>query len=254
MHEDVVVIIPARIGSTRLPNKPLELIGDKTMIEHIATRVKDLGLQVYVATDSAKIATLLTKHNLDVVMTDESCPSGTDRVHQALQKLPQLEQINYVINVQGDMPFVDTTAILQVIELLKNSDFEITTPVAKVNESIAKEHSNVKVIIDNNNKALYFSRNLIPYGAKEFLYHIGIYGFRKNTLNKFVALPQTNYEKNENLEQLRALENGMKIGVCHCSEIPISVDTITDLEKAQNQWQTTGQFKSHNQRLQITLE
>jgi 3-deoxy-manno-octulosonate cytidylyltransferase (CMP-KDO synthetase) len=165
-------------------------------------------------------------------MTSEHCTSGTDRVFEAFGKIKDNDNINYVVNVQGDMPFVKPEAILNVIESLKNSYYGITTPVAKVDMGVAEGDSNVKVVITHDGKALYFSRNLIPYGAKEFLYHVGVYGFRKDVLSTFVGLPQSVLEKSERLEQLRALENGIDIGVCYVNDIPISVDTPEDLAKA----------------------
>jgi 3-deoxy-manno-octulosonate cytidylyltransferase (CMP-KDO synthetase) len=164
-------------------------------------------------------------------MTSGSCLSGTDRVYEASKLVPK-NDINYIINVQGDMPFVEPEVILTVIESLKSSSYEIITPVVKVGIDIANSHSNVKVVTDVSGKALYFSRSLIPHGATEFLYHIGIYGFRKSALAKFVKIPQTHLEKNEKLEQLRALQHGIDIGVCYSDTVPISVDTSDDLDKA----------------------
>ncbi len=234
IYSDVAVIIPSRIGSTRLPKKPLAKIGDKIMIEHVVNNLAQLNFpHLFVATDDKEIQNILEQKNINVIMTKPECESGTDRVHEALQSLPNTREINYVVNVQGDMPFINGTVILDLIERLKNSDFDIMTPAVKVGFDIINSESNVKIAIDPNNKALYFSRSLIPHGAKEFLYHVGIYAFKKAALEKFVTLEQTANEKLEKLEQLRALDNGMKIGVCFCDDIPISVDTTEDLEKAR---------------------
>ncbi len=132
------------------------------------------------------------------------------------------------------MPFIDEAIIPKIIEGLKTGRFDIMTSVVKVGKDIAGSPSNVKVVIDKNNKALYFSRSLVPSGASEFLYHVGIYGFKAPLLEKFVLLEQSENEKSENLEQLRALDNGMTIGVCYSNEIPISVDTKEDLAKARD--------------------
>jgi 3-deoxy-manno-octulosonate cytidylyltransferase (CMP-KDO synthetase) len=132
------------------------------------------------------------------------------------------------------MPFIDESIIPKIIEGLKTGRFDIMTSVVKVGKDIAGSSSNVKVVIDKNNKALYFSRSLVPSGASEFLYHVGIYGFKAPLLEKFVLLEQSENEKSENLEQLRALDNGMTIGVCYSNEIPISVDTKEDLAKARD--------------------
>jgi 3-deoxy-manno-octulosonate cytidylyltransferase (CMP-KDO synthetase) len=233
MHSNVAIIIPSRLGSTRLDKKPLKQIGSQSMISHVLDQVKLTKLQnIYVATDSDLIAEKVAEKNCKSIMTDPNCSSGTDRVFDAFQLIPNKAEIEYIINVQGDMPFVEPEAILAVIENLKNSSFQIMTPVAKVNKEVADFNSNVKVVVNNTGKALYFSRNLIPFGANEFLYHIGIYGFRKKTLAEFVQLPQSPLEKYENLEQLRAMENNIDIGVCYVDNIPISVDTQEDLNKA----------------------
>ncbi len=232
VHSDVAVIIPSRLGSERLYQKPLQLIGPYTMIEHVVHQIKSTGLEnIYVATDSLAIAEKVVSCGVEYILTNESCLSGTDRVYEA-SKLVQKPNINYIINVQGDMPFVEPEVILKVIESLKSSSYEIITPVVKVGIDIANSHSNVKVVTNEKGKALYFSRSLIPYGATEFLYHIGIYGFRKRALAKFIKLPQTHLEKNEKLEQLRALQHNIDIGVCYSNTVPISVDTSEDLSKA----------------------
>lgn len=234
MHNDVVVIVPARLGSTRLHNKPLQIIGNQTMIEHVLARIQKIGISnLYVATDSEEISSLVMKRGFEAIMTDNDCPTGTDRVYEAFKKLPDHDKINYIINVQGDMPFIDGAVILEIIAGLKKNDFDIMTSVVKVNEDVAASPSNVKVVISKNDKALYFSRAPVPTGSEEFFYHVGIYGFKAKALEKFVSLEQTLNEKFEKLEQLRALDNDMTIGVCYSNEIPISVDTEEDLIKAR---------------------
>lgn len=234
MHKDVVVIVPARISSTRLPAKPLQTIGDQTMIEHVLTRIKKIGIwNLFVATDSEEISSLVAKKGFMSIMTSKDCPTGTDRVYEAFKKLPDHSTINYIINVQGDMPFIDGEVISDIIEELKKNDFDIMTSVVKVKEEVAASPSNVKAVVGKNNKVLYFSRALVPNGSKEFFYHVGIYGFKVKALEKFVSLEQTLNEKLEQLEQLRALDNDMTIGVCYSNEIPISVDTEEDLKKAR---------------------
>lgn len=233
MSFETIIIIPSRIGSTRLPNKPLAQIGPLSLIEHVV-----VGLQakfkdnIYIATDSEKIAKIINNYDAKVVMTDPECKTGSDRVYEALGKIPCNDQIKYVINVQGDMPFINPKIIEQIIERLKQNNCDIVTSMVKVDKEIAANESNVKVVFDNNWNALYFSRSMIPHGAEEFYYHVGIYGFHVSSLEQFIQLKQSKYETCEKLEQLRALENGMKIGVCLSNEIPISVDTPQDLEKA----------------------
>ena len=232
-HSDVAIIIPSRLGSERLKQKPLQLIGDKSMIAHVVNQVQATGLKnIYVATDSELVANEVIAAGGKYIMTNTDCSSGTDRVYEALQNLDHQQQLKYVINVQGDMPFIEASVILNVIACLKKSQYGIITPVVKVGIDVASSSSNVKVVVDNHDKALYFSRSMIPFGAIEFLYHIGIYGFHKDTLEKFVKLPQSALEIQEKLEQLRALQHDIDIGICYVDDIPISVDTIDDLNKA----------------------
>ena len=233
MHSDVAIIIPSRLGSVRLKNKALEMIGDKTMIKRVVNQMqKTVASNIYVATDSEKIAKEAEDNGVIPIMTDPDLPSGTDRVYDAFMQLPNRDQIKYVINVQGDMPFIEESVVNEVINELKRSNAEIVTPVAKVSIELARSESNVKAVVGKNGKALYFSRSLIPHGGEEFLYHIGVYGFRADALQEFVGLPRSDLEKTENLEQLRALQNGLDLKICFVTDVPISVDTREDLEKA----------------------
>jgi 3-deoxy-manno-octulosonate cytidylyltransferase (CMP-KDO synthetase) len=239
--KDVAIIIPARIGSARLPRKPLETIGHKTLIEHVVHSIKKAGFaNIYVATDSKEISDVVKNSGIEAIMTDEACPSGTDRIYQAFQKLPNHDKIKYIINIQGDMPFVNGAIVKDIIQGLASGEYDIMTSVVKIDHATASSPDNVKVVVTNKNKALYFSRLPIPYGGQEFLYHVGIYGFTPEGLERFVSMAQSKYEKTEKLEQLRALENGMNIGICYCDEVPISVDTASDLEKAREYFTKMG--------------
>ncbi|WP_147142506.1 3-deoxy-manno-octulosonate cytidylyltransferase [Rickettsia asiatica] len=232
-HQDVAIIIPSRLSSTRLKQKPLQLIGSITLIERVFKQVNQANLEhTYVATDSEEIAKIIKKVGGKVIFTDSNIPTGTDRTYEAFKFIPNNQNINYIVNVQGDMPFIEPSSILKIIEYLKNSEYDIITPVVKVYRESVEASSNVTVAVDSAGKALYFSRSLIPNGAEEFLYHVGMYGFRKNALEKFVSLKPTFLEKTERLEQLRVLENGMTIGTCLVENIPISIDTEEDLKKA----------------------
>ncbi|MCC8371879.1 MAG: 3-deoxy-manno-octulosonate cytidylyltransferase [Rickettsia endosymbiont of Pseudomimeciton antennatum] len=242
MHSDVAIIIPSRLDSVRLPQKPLQLIGKLSIIEHVIKQVHLTKLKnVYVATDSEIIAKKVTDCDGQLIMTSQECQTGTDRVYEAFQAIAGNHNINYILNVQGDMPFIEPESIIKVIETLKSTDHDIMTPVVKVGVDGVNGDSNVKVIVDHNDKALYFSRSLIPHGAKEFLYHVGMYGFRKEALTKFINLPVSALELSEKLEQLRALQNNMSIGVCYVNNIPISVDTVEDLNKAIKFYQQFNQ-------------
>ena len=239
MHDDVAFIIPSRLGSTRLPKKALARIGGKSMIEHVVSGLKSIaGNNLYVATDSAEIASCVEKAGGIAIMTDEACPSGSDRTFEAFKKLPNHDKIQYIVNIQGDMPFVRAKVISDVVTMLKTDKYEIVTPAVKVGKDIAGSDSNVKIVVDSNNRAMYFSRSIIPHGADEFLYHVGIYGYKKEALEKFINMEPSLYEQIEKLEQLRALEAGMSIGVCLSQEIPISVDTEEDLAKAKDYYNT----------------
>lgn len=233
MKNQTLVIIPARLGSTRLPEKPLIKIGDISMIARVAMQVLKSGLDnIYVATDSKKIADELISYNIKSIMTDPNCPSGTDRTFEAWNNLPNKENFKYIINVQGDMPFIEPSIISKVAQTLWHSKCDIVTPVAKVGIEEAESESNVKVVSTLDGKAMYFSRSLIPNGASEFLYHVGVYGYKAESLSNFVKLAVSEIEKAERLEQLRAIENGMTIEICEVKTIPISIDTSADLKKA----------------------
>lgn len=233
MHNKTIIIIPSRIGSSRLNNKPLAMIGEHTMIEHVIRKVKETSFEnILVATDDQKIVDIVKKTRADAILTDEKCVTGTDRVYDALSRHPKGEEFEYIVNVQGDMPFINPKTIINLLECLWKTEADIVTPVVKVHKSKMESDSNVKVISTKDNRALYFSRSQIPYKAQEFLYHVGIYGFKKESLKKFVHLPVGELESVENLEQLRALENGMSIELSHADTIPISVDTPDDLKHA----------------------
>lgn len=233
-QEEVAIIIPARIGSTRLPRKLLKKIGKKTIIEHVVSRVANANIgTVYVATDSEEIADIVDQTGNVAIMTDENCRTGSDRVYQALTKINQHSEYKFIINVQGDMPFIDANIILRLVDRLKQGNSDIITPYVRIGREAALLPENVKIVKDKNNRAMYFSRCPVPYDAEEYLYHVGIYGFTADALNKFIELPKGEYEQCESLEQLRALENGMIIGLVESDQIPISIDTENDLVKAR---------------------
>jgi len=226
--KNAAVVIPSRLGSTRLPRKPLIKIGDLTMIERAVVNALDSDIEkIYVTTDSPLIADLLSPYPIEVIMINEECTTGTDRVFLATKKA-EIEQ-DIIINLQGDMPFIEPNIITQVAKLALESDFDICTAVSKKELDYAQNKSNVKVVVAPDGRALYFSRSLIPSNTEEFLCHVGIYAYKKHALEKFSALPQSNLEKLESLEQLRAMENGMSIGVCYVENMPVSIDTQDDL-------------------------
>lgn len=235
-----LVVIPARISSTRLPGKVLADIDGKPLVVRAyecatASQVGD----VIVACDDPKVKDAIEGIGGTAVLTDPELPSGTDRVFQAWQKFDNEKRYNYVINVQGDLPFVDVEFIQKAAEIVKESNCDISTLATPIKDESYQCPSTVKPVISfddfdsGKGRALYFSRSSIPYGGP-YYNHVGIYCFRAESLTKFVNLPQSSLEKSERLEQLRALENGMTVGITVINkDSPISIDTYEDLEKAR---------------------
>jgi len=239
-EEKALVVIPARLEATRLPNKPLEMIGTDPMIVHvwrIATKAK-IG-PVLVACGNAEIANAIKKVGGEAIMTDNNLPSGSDRVWQATNKYDPQSNYRYIINVQGDLPILDPVLIEKSLEAVVRGKSDIGTLVAEAkSESEKKDPNVVKVAADFNetktlSRALYFSRSQIPHGEGSVYHHIGIYAYTRKALKQFVNFPISYLEKREKLEQLRALVNGLKISVCLVDSIPFGVDTLSDLEKAR---------------------
>lgn len=231
-----VIIIPARIGSTRLPNKPLAMIAGKTLIQRcyesaVATKCGDVA----VATDSAAIADIIKSVGGTSIMTPSDLPSGTDRIYNAYTQLGQ--EYDYIVNLQGDIPNMASSIIEDTIRAATETNCDIATAVMKIDGEAAKKKSCVKAVLSLQGKyynALYFSREPIPHSAPYFFEHIGIYVYKAEALKKFVSLAPSNLEQIEKLEQLRALENGMKIcAVAVDSSLkPVSIDTQEDLNHA----------------------
>lgn len=239
-----LTIIPSRLASTRLMNKPLADILGKTMIVRVYEQAikAELG-PVYVACDSVEIAEEITKIGGQVIMTDPNLPSGTDRIFAAFKQIKNHDQFDVIINLQGDLPVIDPKVIIAAAHAASETDADIATvaSIIKDDEEI-HNHNVVKIAIAfPSNKvncdlgqALYFSRASIPYGGGEYYHHIGIYAYKRMALEKFVNLEQGRLEKRESLEQLRALENQMKIMVKIVDSYPLSVDTMDDLQKVRH--------------------
>jgi len=234
------VVIPARLGSKRLPGKVLLDIAGKPMLQHTYEKAKKSGArQVFIATDDDKIKSAAIQFGAEVIMTDSVHNSGTERIQQAVSKL-NLDMREIIVNVQADEPLIPPSAIDQVASNLEsNKEAGISTLCERIfARSEIEDPNTVKVVINNKNEAIYFSRAVIPYGkdsdAISYYRHIGIYGYRVEILNSFVRWPSSELEKAENLEQLRALHNGTKIhvGVTNL-KIPSGVDTERDLEVVQ---------------------
>ena len=232
-----IIIIPVRLNSTRLPQKALIDIKGKPMIARVWERAieADIG-DVVVACDDERIAAVIKDLGGNVVMTNPNHPSGSDRVYEAVGLYDPDQQYNVIINLQGDLPCIDPKIIKDVLNPFAYMDAQITTLANKFeSEQSAKDPNNVKAAISfmdkDVGKALYFSRSVIPYGSADLYHHIGIYAYTRQALDKFVSLKPSPLELTEKLEQLRALENGMVIGVQVIEQAPISVDTPQDLSQ-----------------------
>jgi len=234
-----LVLIPARMAATRLPGKPLLDIAGAPMIVHVLRRAEAARIgRVAVATDSAQIAAAVTAHGGEAVMTSTEHPSGSDRVYEALCKLDPSGRIEAVINVQGDLPTVPPQDIRAALSLLDDSNVEIGTLAAQIRKD--DEHASPSVVKlvgarlhERRLRALYFTRATAPYGEGPRYHHIGLYAYRRDALERFVKLAPSALERREKLEQLRALEAGMRIDAAIVDSVPLGVDTPADLETAR---------------------
>ncbi|MCD9855659.1 3-deoxy-manno-octulosonate cytidylyltransferase [Epilithonimonas sp. JDS] len=235
----VIAVIPARYNSTRFPGKMMEILGNRTIITTTYKNVVETGLfdEVFVATDSEIIFDEISKNGGKAVMTGEH-ETGSDRIAEAVRNI----DCDIVINVQGDEPFLKKEPLKQLIDVFaKDEKKEISLASLKIQLKESEEiqnPNNVKVITDNNGFALYFSRSVIPFHRElsynvKYYKHIGVYAFRKKALLKFSSLEMTPMEISEKLEQLRYLENGMKIRLIETDFVGIGIDTPEDLEKAK---------------------
>lgn len=231
-----LIIIPVRMASTRLPNKPMADIAGQTMIARVYKQaLKANAGEVLIACDCNEIADEAQRINANFIITDPNLPSGTDRIFSALEQyqLSTQREFSTITNLQGDLPDIDPEVIVSAVELAQNSDFDITTVATVIKEPSQINNPNiVKIALSKDSRALYFSRSPIPYSKDnngEYLHHIGIYVYKISALKKFVKLPVSPLEKRESLEQLRALENNLSIGVRIVDNHPLSVDTAEDL-------------------------
>jgi 3-deoxy-manno-octulosonate cytidylyltransferase (CMP-KDO synthetase) len=233
MSAKVAVFIPARMASTRLPNKPLADINGKPMIVHVWERSCKAAVDdVYVACAEKEIADVVEKCGGKAILTDPAHPSGTDRIYEALQKTGK--NYDFIVNVQGDLPTLDHRIIDKALTLMKNPDVDIATLVAVIKHEHERTNPNVvKAVVAESGRALYFTRATAPYGDGDLYHHIGLYVYRAKSLERFVGLPPSALEKREKLEQLRALENNMRIDVAVVDVVPLGVDTPEDLEKVR---------------------
>lgn len=243
----VVVVIPARLGSSRLPRKVILDICGKPMVQHVYELAKQANNidEVYIATDSMEVEKICKNFTSNVIMTSKNHESGTDRIAEAIEKI----SCDYIINVQGDEPLMDFRLIDNLAFTLKKEQISMISAMHKIETSKElKTPNSVKVVTDKNGFALYFSRSIIPFHRDDmeeifafekiplkykFYKHIGIYGYSKDFLLEYTNLEQTSLELSEKLEQLRVLENGHKIKMIETDYKPVGVDTEEDLNRVR---------------------
>jgi len=236
---DVLILIPARMASTRLPGKPLLDIAGEPMIVHVMRRAQAARLgEVVVATDSEVIAACVEKAGGRAVMTRADHASGSDRIFEALAVADTQRKSAIIVNVQADLPTIAPSDIAAGIALLADPAVDIATVAAEITRAQERTDPNVVKLVgtpvgERRLRALYFTRAAAPAGDGPLYHHIGLYAFRRPALERFVALPPSPLEQREKLEQLRALEAGMRIDATIVDSVPLGVDTPADLERAR---------------------
>ncbi|SCA56439.1 3-deoxy-manno-octulosonate cytidylyltransferase [Candidatus Terasakiella magnetica] len=240
LPKNPVVVIPARMASERLPGKPLADICGEPMIVHVWRRAMEAEIgPVIVACAEKEIADAVTKAGGHAVLTRPDHPSGSDRVFEAVENFDPKGAYDAVVNVQGDLPTLDPDVVKTVFAPLGKEVVDISTLAVEISEESERTNPNVvKAIVGfeegaNVGHGLYFTRATAPYGDGPLYHHIGLYGFRREALKRFVNLAPSVLERREKLEQLRALENGMRIDVALVDTVPLGVDTPADLERAR---------------------
>lgn len=236
---DPLILIPARLAATRLPNKPLAEIAGEPMIVHVWRRAMEAGIgPVAVATDAPAIAEAVTQAGGRAILTRADHASGSDRIFEAVEKLDPEGRHDVVVNVQGDFPTISPAAIADSLLPLADPAVDIATLVAVIERDEDKTDPNVPKMVGaeisgRRLRALYFSRSTVPYGEGPLYLHIGLYAYRRRALQRFVSLPPSPLEVREKLEQLRALEAGMRIDAVVVDDVPVGVDTIYHLERVR---------------------
>jgi 3-deoxy-manno-octulosonate cytidylyltransferase (CMP-KDO synthetase) len=239
MAGNVIILIPARMAATRLPGKPLAEISGRPMIAHVMDRAAAAGVgPVFVATDSQEIEAAVTEAGGRAVMTRTDHVSGSDRIFEALERLDPAGAADIVVNVQGDLPTLDPGDIRAALAPLTDPAVAIATIAAEIRKVEERTNPNVVKVVGtpvgpNRLRALYFTRATAPFGDGPLYHHIGLYAYRRAALARFVHLAPSTLERREKLEQLRALEAGMRIDVAIVGLVPLGVDTPEDLEVAR---------------------
>ena len=241
-HQNTIIVIPARMAASRLPGKPLADINGSPMIVHVWRRAVEAKLgHVLVAAGENEIANAVRAAGGDAIVTDSNLPSGSDRVAAALALRDEKQQFTHVVNLQGDLPTIDPLAVRRCLAGLTNPTVDISTIAAKITllEDVANQNI-VKAIapLDDDREVAFardFLREVPADHVAPFWHHIGVYAYRRESLTRFVSLPQSLREKQRSLEQMRALDNGMKIAVVRVDSVPLGVDAPHDLKTARRQ-------------------
>lgn len=234
-----LVMIPARMASTRLPGKPLADIAGLPMIVQVMHRAQEASVgDVVVATDSEEIFRSVVEHGGEAVMTRSDHASGSDRIWEALEKRDTEGKIDTIVNVQGDLPTLDKASIQASLIPLGDAAVAVSTLATEISIDDEKTSPNVVKLVGTSVapeilRALYFTRATAPYGEGPLYHHIGLYAWRRKALERFVSLPPSPLEKREKLEQLRVLEDGMRIDAALVDTVPLGVDTPADLQRAR---------------------
>ena len=242
---DVLIVIPARYGSSRLPGKMLKTINGKPVIQYVYEACKKANVgEVLIATENQIVVDAVAKFGATGVLTSDQCQSGTDRIFEVAKNRPE----QFIINVQGDEPFILPSTVAAIAELLKtDASCDISTAIAPTLDDAKIDNPNcVKAVLAKDGRALYFSRSRVPFKREiteenknvPYWQHCGIYGYRRSALERFVALPASPLEQLEKLEQLRALEDGMTIKCVKIATAGPAIDTAEDLHRAEEYFKT----------------
>ena len=234
---NIVAAIPARYAATRFPGKLMQMLGNKTIIRHVYDNTVSTGLfnDVFVVTDSDIIYKEIKDSGGKVIMSKKVHESGSDRIAEAIAEM----NIDVIVNVQGDEPFIKKEPLEKLVRLFNDDSIQVASLMRKISKEEAGNPNNVKVVTDKLGYALYFSRSIIPYKRDEtlnpeYFLHVGVYAYKKDVLMNFTKWPQSSLEKIEKLEQLRYLENSIKIKMAETEYNNIAIDTPEDLERAKS--------------------
>jgi len=234
---NIVAVIPARYAATRFPGKLMQMLGKKPIIRHVYDNTVATGLfnDVFVVTDNNIIYKEINENGGKAIMSKKEHESGSDRIAEAVAEM----DVDIIVNVQGDEPFIKKEPLEKLVRLFNDPGVQVASLMRKISREEAGNPNNVKVLTDRSGYALYFSRSIIPYQRDEkmnagYFLHVGVYAYKKDVLMSFTKWPQSTLEKIEKLEQLRYLENGIKIKMAETDYNNIAIDTPEDLERAKS--------------------